>query len=175
MITLHFTEVRCAPKAHPMVGPQCPQLYLWKKANPRKSSSGAGSSWSFSFFRGRQGYFLSPSLQLSNMSGTSLPQILKGDFSISVLHEGGRVWNHMPVLGNLCRASKKIYLPFMLSWPTVFQLSLPPFLHLHSSWFRKIFSTVHQKGRIVPANLCCEGEVRFRHRGIWTQSGHSVL
>lgn len=64
---------------------------------PTKSGEGSVSSWSFSFFRGREGYFLSPSLHLFNMSGTSLPQILKGDFNIGFLHEGGRVCNYTTV------------------------------------------------------------------------------
>lgn len=97
MIKLHFTEARSAPKAHHMMGPQFPQPYPWKKANNRKSGDGSVSSWSFSFFRGREGYFLSPSSHLFNMSGTSLPQILKGDFNIGFLHEGGRVCNYTTV------------------------------------------------------------------------------
>lgn len=151
MLKLHFTEARCAPRAHHIVGPPFPPPYLWKRANNRKSGLGSANLWSFPLFSGRESCLLSPSSLSFSMSGTSLPQILKRDFSIGFLHEGGRVWNCATVLGSLCRASKKIYLPFTLSWPTMFQLTLPSFLHLHSSWFCKMFYTVHQKGRILPS------------------------
>lgn len=129
----------------------------------------------FPIFQWQGGLFPFPIFTFFQYGWNLLAPDLEGDFSIGFLHEGGGVWNYTTLLGNLCRARKKIYLPFTLSWPTVFQLTLPSFLHLHSSWFCKMFYTVHQKGRIVPANLCCEGEVRSRHRGIWTQSGHSIL
>lgn len=119
----------------------------------------------FLIFQVQGGLFPFPSLHLFNMSGTSLPQILKGDFRTGFLHEGVTVWKYTAVLGNLCRAYKKTDLPFSLSWPTMFQLSLPSFLHLHSSCCCRMFYTASQKGRIVPAKLCCEGEVRSRQEG----------
>lgn len=55
--------------------------------------------WAHGVFGGRESYFLSPSSHLFSMSGTSFSKILKEDFSISFLHEGGRVWKQYSCTG----------------------------------------------------------------------------
>lgn len=124
----------------------------------------------FSFFRAGRVVSLSH-LHIQSMTRTTMPQILKRNFSKGFFHEGRTVWSCASTLGNPCCASKKINLPFALSWPTMFQLTLPSFLHLHSSWFCKTSCTVHQEGSMVPANIYSEGG---SDRGIWPQSGHRV-